>query len=198
MRRSEKGFQLLELVVCLWILSVFLTLVAPPLFRLSAETRLRLAAEEIVAALQRARWLAARRGMNVAVRFRYNPGGAATYAIYRDGNGDGVLNRDIEAGADPEVAPPRRLDQIGRRVGIGLPPGKPVRDPSEPRVLLRQGDDPIRFNRSDLASFGPLGTSTPGSVFVTDGQGGVAAVRVYSRTGKVKVIVYDFQKEVWE
>lgn len=197
MRRSEKGFQLVELVVCVWILSVFLALAAPPLFRFSAETRLRLAAEEIVAALQRARWLAARRGMNVAVRFRFQPGGAATYSLYRDGDGDGVLNRDIEAGADPEVAPPRRLDQIGRRVGIGLP-GRPVRDPGEPRVLLRRGDDPIRFNRSDLASFGPLGTSTPGSVFVTDGGGGVAAVRVYGRTGKVKVIVYDFEEEVWK
>ncbi|MES1211289.1 MAG: hypothetical protein ABUL63_03035, partial [Acidobacteriota bacterium] len=57
--------------------------------------------------------------------------------------------------------------------------------------------DPIRFNSSDLASFGPLGTSTPGSLYLTDSQKRLMAVRVYGRTGKVKVIAYDFDAEVW-
>jgi hypothetical protein len=79
---------------------------------------------------------------------------------------------------------------------FGFPPGRPVRDPGDPRKLLST-DDPIRFNQSDLASFGPLGTSTPGSLYLTDGQSRLLAVRVYGRTGKVKVIAYDFDAEVW-
>jgi hypothetical protein len=55
----------------------------------------------------------------------------------------------------------------------------------------------VRFNASDLAAFGPIGTSTPGSVYLTDGADRLMAVRVFGRTGKVKVIVYDFAAEVW-
>ena len=61
-----------------------------------------------------------------------------------------------------------------------------------------KGDDAIRFNSSDLASFSPMGGSTPGTVYLTDGQSQLAAVRVTGRTGKVKVVVYDFGAEVWK
>ena len=113
-------------------------------------------------------------------------------------DGDGVLTKDIERGVDPRIAPPKRLEQIGSQVRFGFPPGRPARDPAAPSKWLRNGDDPIRFNNSTLASFGPLGTATPGTVFLTDGQRGLAAVRVTGRMGKVKVVVYDFEEEVWK
>ena len=58
-------------------------------------------------------------------------------------------------------------------------------------------DDPIRFNRSDIASFGPLGGSTPGSLYVTDSIRHLAAVRVFGRTGKVKVLRWDAVEDRW-
>ena len=58
-------------------------------------------------------------------------------------------------------------------------------------------DDPIRFGRSDLASFGPLGTASPGSVFLTDGYH-LFAVRVYNRTGKIQVLRYVREREEWK
>jgi len=57
--------------------------------------------------------------------------------------------------------------------------------------------DPIRFNRSDLAVFSPLGEATPGSAYLTDSQRGLAAVRLFGRTGKVKVLLYDPDTETW-
>ena len=197
MRAKEQGYQIAELVVVMAILSVLLLFGLPSLARMSAGVRLTLAAAELQSVLREARSLAIRQSTEVAVKFYPRPDGFATWAVYRDGDGDGVLNRDITAGIDPEVKPPRPLEQLGRRLRFGFPPGAPARDPGDPSSRLPPGGDPIRFNSSDLASFGPLGTSTPGSLYLTDSQSRLMAVRVYGRTGKVKVIVYDFEAEVW-
>lgn len=193
--RNERGFQLVELIVVLALFSVLLSLAAPPLMRAVGDLRLRLAAGEVVSALRGARWLAMRRGANVAVRFWPDAQGSATYATYRDGDGDGVLNKDITAGIDTLVMPARRVEQAGNQMRFGFPAGRRVRDASG--RLMDRLDDPIRFNQSDLASFGPLGTSTPGSVYLTDGRRRLVAVRVLNRTGKVQVLVYDFKTETW-
>jgi len=198
MKRSERGFQLVELLVALAIFALMAGMTVPAIQRISGQLRLRAAAEEVVGAMRLARALAIRRCANVALKFRPHPGGHATYALYRDADGDGVLNRDIDLGVDPEIAPPQRLELIGNQVRFGFPPGRLARDPAAPGKWVRNGDDPIRFNNSNLASFSELGSATPGTVFLTDGQRGLAAVRVTGRTGKVKVIVYDFEQEVWK
>jgi prepilin-type N-terminal cleavage/methylation domain-containing protein len=197
METRIQGFTLAELVVCLAILTILLMTSLPSLVHCASSLRLRLAAAELVSTLRGARSLAIRLGTNVAVKFQPGPNGYATWAVYRDGDGDGVLSRDITAGIDPLVVPPRPLELLGRRMRFGFPSGKPARDPGDPSLRLRPTDDPIRFNGSDLASFGPLGTSTPGSLYLTDSASGLVAVRVFGRTGKVKVLVYDFDQEVW-
>jgi len=197
MNHRAHGFTLAELVVGLAIFSILLMTGLPALLHVASNLRLRLAAGELAGTLRCARSLAIRLGANVAVKFQPRPNGQSTWAVYRDGDGDGVLSRDIAAGVDPLVVPPRPLELLGRRMRFGFPPGRPARDPGDPAKLLRAADDPIRFNGSDLASFGPLGTSTPGSLYVTDSANSLMAVRVFGRTGKVKVIVYDFEQEVW-
>jgi type II secretory pathway pseudopilin PulG len=196
MRSTDPGFQLAELVVSLAVLTVVALLGIPLLSRMAAGTRLDLAAAELVGALRGARSLAIRLDAEVAVKFIPGADGGATWAVYRDGNGNGVLNKDIASGVDPLVTPPRVLEELGKQMRFGFPPGKQVRDPSSPGQMLAT-DDPIRFNQSNLASFGPLGTATSGSVYVTDGQSRLMSVRVFGRTGKVKVIAYDFDAEIW-
>jgi len=198
MKRSERGFQLVELLVVLALFLIMAGLTVPSFLRISGQWRMRLAAEEVVGAMRLARAFAVRRCANVALKFQPRPDGHATYAIYRDADGDGVLNRDIDLGVDPMIAPPQRLELLGTQVRFGFPPGRLARDPASPGNWVRNGDDPIRFNNSNLASFGPMGTATPGTVFLTDGLSGLAAVRVTGRTGKVKVVVYDFEEEVWK
>lgn len=193
---NENGFSLAEIIVVLSILALFAAVGVPPLLDLSSDLRLHLAAQELGGTLRLARSEAARNGMNVAVKFRPVPSGGATYTLYRDGDGDGVLNRDIDTGVDPAFSRPRPLQYLGRQMRFGFPPGRKVRDPGSPRQWLSV-QDPIRFNSSDLASFGPLGTSTPGSVYLTDGKRRLMAVRLTSRTGKPRILVYDFEEEVW-
>ncbi|MEA2563748.1 MAG: hypothetical protein QOH06_5252 [Acidobacteriota bacterium] len=198
MKRSEQGFQFVELLVVLALFMLLAGMTVPSILRIAGQGRLRSAAGEVVGSMRLARALAVRRCTNVALKFRPRADGHATYSLYRDADGDGVLTQDIDRGVDPMIAPPQRLEQIGNQVRFGFPPGRLARDPAAPSKWLRNGDDPIRFNNSNLASFSPLGTATPGTVFLTDGQRGLAAVRVTGRTGRVKVVVYDFDEEVWK
>ncbi|HET9209370.1 MAG TPA: hypothetical protein VFR03_03170 [Thermoanaerobaculia bacterium] len=196
MRTHEKGFQLAELVVSLAVLVLILLLGAPSLLQASGDMRLRLAAFELAGVLRLARASAVRLDANVAVKFRTGKDGTVTFTLYRDADGDGVLNKDIDAGIDRAVEPPRRLNNLGRGVGFGFPPGPAPADPGSPGHRL-DVSDPIRFNQSDLASFSSLGTSTPGSLYLTDGVGRLVAVRVANRAGKVRILTWVPERRIW-
>ena len=190
------GFQLVELVIALAVAAILAALTVPALLSASSGLRLQLAAAELAGVLRAARSFAVLRSANVAVKFHPAPR-KITFSLYRDGDGDGVLNRDIDAGTDPLVAPPRPLVYLGGGVTFGFPPGPAPRDPGNPAATLDRRDDPIRFNGSDLASFTPLGESTPGTAYITDGVRSLAAVRVYGRTAKVQILYYDFLRRRW-
>ena len=193
---TENGFNLVELIVVLAITVVIAALGVPPLLEMASRVELFLAAQELGGTLRLARSEAARHGFNVAIKFRPGAGvSGATYTLYRDGDGDGVLTQDIQRGVDPALGLPRPLQYLSR-MRFGFPPGRRVRDPGSPRRWMST-QDPIRFNNSDLASFTPLGTSTSGSVYLTDGKRRLLAVRVFNRTGMVKIIAYDFDEEIW-
>ena len=194
------GFSTLELLAVVAILGLVSLLSLPSLFEWSAQQRVDAAAAELVGTLRLARTYAMRNSANVALKFHLEPTERGVtrvlFALYRDGDGDGVRNDDLAAGIDPRVTPSRQLATFGSRVRFGFPIGATPSDPSDPGRRLTRLDDPIRFNRSDLASFGPLGTSTPGSLYVTDGRR-LAVVRVTSRSGRVRVLRWHPAGDQW-
>ncbi len=193
----EAGYQLIELLIAMAISSLMLVLGIPPLLSLAARLRVELAAAEVASAFHVARSYAIRHDANVGLKFFVGAGGAVTWALYRDADGDGVLTADILSGDDPQVLPLTQISHLGRQIHFGFPPGKAPRDPGDPRRRLTGLDDPIRFNRSDIASFSPLGTATPGTIYVTDGMRHLAAARVFGRTGRIGCLVYDVAREHW-
>lgn len=197
MQRYRAGFTLIELLVAGSVSLVFVLSVIPNLFHLSQSLRVRLAASEIVGVLRAARQKAILSGSNVAVKFNPSLEKRVTFTLYRDGDGDGVLNKDIESGIDPSIGPARELVHLGQRIRFGFPLGPAPTDPSDASRKLTNLDDPIRFNRSDLASFGPLGGSTPGSLYITDGSRHLSVVRVFGYTGKVTILVYNPKTGTW-
>ncbi len=197
MREPQVGFSLVEMMVYLAMVLLIAAIGLPSVWEWGSGLRVELAAGEMTAVLHRARIYSAQRNAKVAVKFETQPDGVVTHALYRDGDGDGVRNADIAAGIDPEVRPPRRLAHLGQRVHFGFPAGEPPRDPGDPKRRLGRLDDPIRFNRSDLASFNPRGTATPGTIYLTDGRRHLAAVRVNNRSGKIAVLIYDPDTEIW-
>lgn len=192
----RRGFSLIELVVVLALLAIVALILVPPLVSASASLRVDLAGYELVGALREARSLAIRHSTHVAVRFFPEPGRAA-FAHFRDGDGDGVRNADIRDGIDRQLTPRRYFRHLGGSVGFGFPPGPLPRDPGDPARRLTRREDPIRFNASDLASFGPLGTATPGSLYLTDGRWHVVVVRLLGVTGRVRLLRWDRRGETW-
>ena len=196
--RARQGFHLVEMVVVLAIAALMLAWSVPPLLNLSRRLRVEMAANELMGVLRAARSTAVRHGCKVGLKFYPSAGWRVSYILYRDGDGDGVLTRDIEAGIDPALSLPRELAHFGSTVFFGFPPGPAPRDPGNPSRRLTNLNDPIRFNNSNIASFSSLGGSTPGSLYLTDGHSELAVVRVFGRTGKVKVMLYDRESETWE
>lgn len=193
---GNRGFQVADLVVSLAVFGLAFVLGVPQLLRITADLRVRMAGGEVMGVLRQARSLAIRLNANVALRFANDPRGEVTFTLYRDGDGDGVLNADIKSGIDRQIGPVGRLTSLGSEVRIGLP-ARPVRDPGDPGHFLDRLDDPVRFNSSDLASFSPLGTSTPGSVYLSDRRSHLVVVRVLGGSGRVRLLTYDFGSEVW-
>ncbi len=193
---APRGFQMVQMIVSAALVLLTATLVVPPLLRLAGSGRVSLATGELTGVLRLARAHAVRHSTHVGVKFVIE-GERVRWALYRDGDGDGVRTRDIDSGVDPPMGPLHELAHLGRHVRFGFPPGPPPRDPGDPSRRLRPLDDPIRFNRSDIASFGPMGGSTPGSLYITDGLHHLSVVRVFGRTGKVRVLVWDRQQDRW-
>ena len=193
--RSPDGYTLMELIVLLSLLGFVLSLSVPSLWRLSARLRLELACAEVVSTLRLTQSHAVRWADNVGLKFHLR-GGRVLWAVYRDGDGDGVRSNDIQRGIDPAITPLRNTRHLGSTAWFGFPRGLRPRDPSDPGRHLDRLDDPIRFNRSDLAVFSELGTATPGTLYLTNGSH-LAAVRVSNRSGRVRVLFYDHRREVW-
>ncbi len=195
-RVATAGFHLVDVLMTLAVSALIAAIAGPSLLTWHRALSVRMAASEVVGAMQTARLYAVGHQRHVALKFRTSARGTASYTLYRDGDGDGVRNDDIAAGRDPEVRAPRDFGHFGATVRFGFPPDIIPLDPGSGRPMTRL-DDPIRFNNSDLASFTPLGTSTPGSVYITDGWRQLAAVRVDYRIGKMRVLVYQPEERRW-
>lgn len=197
MKHRQQGFQLIEISVVIALIGLAAAMTVPDLLRATAQQRVVLAASELAGVLHLARHTAVRMSANVGVKFRTAADGSVTFTLYQDGDGDGVLNVDIASGTDPAIGSERRLGNLGPRVGFGFPPPPAPVDPGDPYRRLTRLDDPIRFNSSDIASFSNLGAATPGTLYVTDRQHELAAVRVFNRTGRMRILVYDREHERW-
>jgi type II secretion system GspH-like protein len=193
--RRAFGATFVEVVAVIGIAAVLFAVIVPGLAQLKSSVSIRSAASETTTAFALARAYAIRRGVHVGLKFRKN-GDRYEWTVYRDGNRNGVRTADIARGVDPPVGiyfPWNRND-----VRPGILTGSPVPDPSQPGRALDRLDDPIRFNGSDICSFSPMGESTPGSVYLWDGMDRMAAVRIFGRSAKIRVLYYRLGESEWK
>lgn len=193
MRRHQYGYSAIELLVVVAIIGTIVTAAVPSFFNLQRSAALRAASAEIRSIFHLARSRAIARGTNCGLKF-VRLGGEWHFAIYDDGDRDGVRNDDIRRGVDRLVSPPRIVFPPSRAVTIGLL-AETVRDPDGKR--LPPSRSPVHFNRSAICSFSPLGSSTPGTIYLTDRNGGLYAVRVYGTTAKIRVLRYERKTRRW-
>jgi type II secretory pathway pseudopilin PulG len=177
------GVTLIDLLAGLAVSSVLALISIPSALNISRQLTLRAAGSEIATIFNQARARAVFHRAEVGVKW-VSAGGDVVFAIHEDGNGNGVTSADIRSGVDRLVFGPlsmrKRFPGISFSIIAGLkvdPSGTPIGD-----IL-----DAIRFGRSDICSFSPLGTSSPGSVYLSDGNARQAIVRVSPMTARIQV-----------
>jgi prepilin-type N-terminal cleavage/methylation domain-containing protein len=185
MTMGERGHTLLEMLVVMGILGTLAAVGVPALRAATTQAQIVGAADKFQADFLLARSIAVRSGCQTAIRFELQDG-LWYVSSYSDGNGDGVRSEDIRSGRDQRIGGPRRLDPGASDVRIGINPGVP--EPPPGRGLLSVSD-PIRFGRSNMVSFSPLGTATPGTFYLA-APGVQAAVRVVPGSARVRLLFW--------
>lgn len=179
------GFSLIETLITVAIVGLVIGTSVPAIQTITKKRALAAATAELRSILHLARSRAIARGTNSAVKFSSSPEGWV-YSIYDDGDSDGVRNDDIARGIDRRVSGPTAILQSDSRVWIGIPAwGAPDPDTGE---KFGARSSPVRFNRSTLCAFSPLGSGTPGSIFLTTSDGDLALVRVFGATGRIRLL----------
>jgi prepilin-type N-terminal cleavage/methylation domain-containing protein len=191
--RAQNGFTLIELVTAMSIIGLIVACTIPAFTSLRRHAAVRSAAAQMRTLFHQVRLRAIARGHNSGVKF-VQIGSDWTYAIYDDGDGDGVRNDDIVTGVDRCAVPARRVLDHVRLASMALPPHAIVDPDGQP---LKPTASAVQFNRSTICSFSPLGESTPGTLYLTDNAGEVFAVRVYGATAKMRVLRYDAAAKKW-
>jgi len=181
---TSRGYSLAETMVVVALIATMAAVGAPVFRAWTAEAHLLGAGHAFRGEFRRARSLAVSTNVYTAIRFEDGPEGPV-YAVYRDGNGNGVLSSEIRAGIDQLVSGPFPLTGGAPGVRVGFNPGVPAPPPE--RGLL--GGDPIRFGRSNMLSFSPVGTATPGTFYLA-GDAAQAAVRVNGGSARVRLMIW--------
>jgi type II secretory pathway pseudopilin PulG len=188
-----RGYSLVELTIVIGLVATLSAITAPPLLTNLDDFRTAGAVRHMSARLQAARMEAVLRSADVALRFSATPGGY-TYAVFQDGNGNGVRTRDIQRGTDRQIQAPERLPDQFTGVDFGTLPGLPPIDPG----ASPPGDDPLRLGASDILTFSALGTSSSGSLYIRGQRTAQYAIRVLGESGKTRLLKFDSRAQQWE
>ena len=191
MRRDVHGYSLLELLLVLGMITTLTGIAMPHLATAVDDQRVAGAARYVSTRLQRVRMEAIMRSADVAMQFAPDERGFA-YAMFVDGNHNGVLTRDIQRGVDVRIGSIERLSDNFPGVEFATFAGLPPVDPGS----APPGADPIRLGSSNLATFTALGTATPGSLYIR-GRRTQYVVRIFGDTARTRVLRFDARANTW-
>jgi prepilin-type N-terminal cleavage/methylation domain-containing protein len=191
---AQRGNSLPELLVVLAILALLATFTTSAMTNVLRRTDLRGAAGHVRDILETANAQGQTKGLYRGVKF-YQVGDEWFYAVYEDGNGNGILTDDINRGIDRRVEGPRRLLEPGTLGRVGFPPSGIV-DPDTDRPMPSDSR-PVQFGRSNICSFSDYGSCTAGTIYLTDGVSAGAMVRCSGAGGRIRVQYYRLAGSSW-
>ena len=190
---EKRGYSLLELMAVM-ALGVTMSAAALPEYLAAVDhVRASGAVHHLSGRLQRARMEAVVRSATVGLQFTRTSSGYS-YAMYLDGNRNGVLTRDIQRGVDGMIAAPERLPDQFAGVEFGAVPGLPPVDPG----ATPPGTDPIRLGSGNIASFSALGTSSSGTLYIRSRRDAQYAIRIFGETGKTRMLKFEARTGLWK
>jgi len=190
---DHRGAALIDLVAATALTVVLAAIAVPVAGGTLNRERAIMGAQYVAGQLQRARLESLRRGQAVAVHVRV-AGDRAACQLFVDANGNGVLQRDIDRGIDPPLAPETWLDEQARAITLRI--NQSIVDIGG-STTLSAGDDPVRIGSSSLVSFSPQGSATGGTLYIAGMQGPQLAVRIFGATGRVRTLIFDPATRQW-
>jgi prepilin-type N-terminal cleavage/methylation domain-containing protein len=185
------GYSLLELSMVMAIGATMCAAALPEYLTAIDDFRANGAARHMSGRFQRARMEAVMRSATVAVQFTQTSSGYS-YAVYLDGNRNGVLTRDIQRGIDIPIGAVERLPDQFSGVEFGAISGLPPVDAGS----TAPGSDPIRLGAGSFASFSAMGTSSSGTVYIRGRRDAQYAVCIFGETGKTRML--KFNRSTWQ
>lgn len=189
---SPHGSSLLEVLIVLSAMLVLSAMALPAVGSRTEEWAAGGAARYLATLLQRERINAIRRATHVALRFEAGPGAEIRYAVFVDGNKNGVRTLDITRGIDTQVTAWESLSDHFAGVTMSIAPGVSDIDTGSPLT-----GDPVRLGGSDLLSFSPTGTATSGTLYLLGRSGQQYAVRTLGATGRVRILRFMWAANRW-
>jgi type II secretory pathway pseudopilin PulG len=190
-RPPHRGTTLVEVLIVLTAMIVVGAMAAPTLGGRRDDLATAGAARHLATQLQHGRMDAIRRATHVAYRFQV-VGAGIRYALFADGNGNGVRTVDIGHGVDAQVSAWESLSDHFAGVTFSIAPGVMDIDSGSPIA-----GDPVRVGGSGLLSFSPTGTATSGTLYLSGRTGQQYAVRVLGATGRIRILRFVRGENQW-
>jgi type II secretory pathway pseudopilin PulG len=188
-----RGYTLIDTVVAAALCIVLCSMAVPTIGRAMERERTIIGARYLAGQMQRARLESLKRGRSVAIRLDVL-GDRTRVRLFVDGDGDGVLQKDVDQGIDPPLGAAEYLDE--RSTDVSLRINQRVSDASG-KGELSPGDDPLRIGPTTLVSFSPLGGATAGTLYIAARRGPQMALRIFGGTGRVRILTFDAQARQW-
>jgi hypothetical protein len=185
------GYSVLELIFVAALIVTLSGVALPQTVAALDDFRASGAARYISARMYRARMEAVLRSTSVAIQFSRTAAGY-TYAVFRDGNRNGVLTSEIKSGVDRPLRAPESLRDNFKGVDFGAIPGLPSIDAGG----TPPGNDPIRLGASGILTFTARGSSSTGTVYIR-GRDAQYAVRIFGDTGKSRMLKFNQRTGHW-
>ena len=190
---AATGFSLLESLLAVALLTVTAAMATPSVLRGLDDARGTSAARHIAGLARWTRAQAALRSVSAGLRFERD-GNGYRYAVYVDGNGNGLRSWDVRRGVDRAITPVERIGDRFAGVTVGVVPGVPGLGDD---TVMETPSDPVRLGRSDTLTFSPFGTATSGTIFLRSEQGRQYAVRVLGATGRTRILEFRHAAGAW-
>lgn len=178
-QRPDTGMTLVEVLVACALATTLAGAAGVALPGAIDRARARQAAAFLTTQLEQARVQALMRSRAVGVYF--GPAGQpASIRTHVDGNANGVRTAEVLSGVDPALTAARRISDLfpGVRIAEGV-------------------QDGVRLGGTRLLTFSPLGTATPGSIYLTGREGSRYAVRIAGGTARVRTERYNPGNGTW-
>jgi len=193
---ASKGYTLAELLAVLAIVAMAVAVALPAAATLRDGGRAAAGARMMATILSAQRWKSVAGHRIRGLQFR-NVAGGWSWREVADGNGNGLRTAEIGRGIDPVLTVDDALERKIPDVTLGFPPGGPFPEAPPGTDTLVAGDDPVRFGRSDLVSFTPVGSASSGTIYVTDRRHALFAVVLFGPTARLRVWRFIPEERRW-